>query len=40
VSKRQIPLWKKECPELKQVYSQVQDVSMRVDLAFKDSSGE
>jgi putative transposase len=35
-SKRQIPLWKKEHPELKQVYSQVlQDVSMRVDLAFK-----
>lgn len=35
-SKRQIPLWKKEHPELNQVYSQVlQDVSMRVDLAFK-----
>jgi len=35
-SKRQIPLWKKERPELKQVYSQVlQDVSMRVDRAFK-----
>jgi len=35
-SKRQIPLWKKEHPELNRVYSQVlQDVSMRVDLAFK-----
>ena len=35
-SKRQIPLWKKEHPELSGVYSQVlQDVSMRVDLAFK-----
>jgi len=35
-SKRQIPLWKKEHPELISVYSQVlQDVSMRVDLAFK-----
>jgi putative transposase len=35
-SKRQIPLWKKEHPELSRVYSQVlQDVSMRVDLAFK-----
>jgi len=35
-SKRQIPLWKKEHPELSNVYSQVlQDVSMRVDLAFK-----
>ncbi|NVO66923.1 RNA-guided endonuclease InsQ/TnpB family protein [Methanofollis tationis] len=35
-SKRQIPLWKKERPELSTVYSQVlQDVSMRVDLAFK-----
>ncbi len=35
-SKRQIPLWKKEHPELSTVYSQVlQDVSMRVDLAFK-----
>ena len=35
-SKRQIPLWKMEHPELSKVYSQVlQDVSMRVDLAFK-----
>ena len=35
-AKRQIPLWKKERPELSTVYSQVlQDVSMRVDLAFK-----
>jgi putative transposase len=43
-SKRQIPVWKKEHPELSTVYSQVfsgvysqvlQDVSMRVDLAFK-----
>ena len=35
-SKRQIPLWEKERPELSTVYSQVlQDVSMRVDLAFK-----
>jgi putative transposase len=35
-SKRQIPLWKKEHPELSSVYSQVlQDISMRVDLAFK-----
>lgn len=35
-SKRQIPLWKKERPELSTVYSQVlQDVSLRVDLAFK-----
>lgn len=35
-SKRQIPLWKKERPELSTVYSQVlQNVSMRVDLAFK-----
>jgi len=35
-SKRQIPIWKRERPELTTVYSQVlQDVSMRVDLAFK-----
>jgi len=35
-SKRQIPLWKKEHPELSTVYSQVlQNVSLRVDLAFK-----
>lgn len=35
-SKRQIPLWKKERPELSTVYSQVlQNVSLRVDLAFK-----
>lgn len=34
-SKRQIPIWKQERPELTAVYSQVlQDVSMRVDLAF------
>ncbi len=35
-SKRQIPIWKKERPELSTVHSQVlQDVSLRVDLAFK-----
>jgi len=35
-SKRQIPLWKKERPELSTVYSQVlQNVTLRVDLAFK-----
>ena len=35
-SKRQIPLWKKERPELSMVYSQVlQNVTLRVDLAFK-----
>jgi len=35
-SKRQIPIWKKEHPELSTVHSQVlQDVSLRVDLAFK-----
>ncbi|MFY9404900.1 MAG: transposase [Candidatus Methanoculleus thermohydrogenotrophicum] len=35
-SKRQIPIWKKEHPELSTVYSQVlQDVSKRVDLAFE-----
>jgi putative transposase len=35
-AKRQIPLWKKERPELSTVYSQVlQNVSLRVDLAFK-----
>ena len=35
-SKRQIPIWKKENPVLSTVHSQVlQDVSLRVDLAFK-----
>ena len=35
-SKRQIPIWKKESPVLSTVHSQVlQDVSLRVDLAFK-----
>ena len=35
-SKRQIPIWKKEHPELSPVYSQVlQDASKRVDLASK-----
>ena len=35
-SKRQIPIWKKEHPELSPVYSQVlQDDSKRVDLASK-----
>jgi len=34
--KRQIPLWKKERPEISTVYSQVlQNVTLRVDLAFK-----
>ena len=35
-SKRMLPLWKSEKPELKLVHSQVlQDVSMRVDLAYQ-----
>jgi putative transposase len=35
-SKRELTKWKQECPELKTVHSLVlQDVTMRVDLAFK-----
>ena len=35
-AKRQLPIWKKDKPELKEVHSQVlQDVVLRVNLAFK-----
>src|SRR5690554_5034149 len=35
-TKRQLPIWKRERPELKTVHSQVlQDVTKRVDLAFR-----
>jgi putative transposase len=35
-SKKMIPIWKKEKPELKNVHSHtLQDVTMRVDLAFQ-----
>ncbi len=35
-SKKRIPIWKKEKPELKEVHSHtLQDVTMRVDFAFQ-----